>query len=59
MRSNDLGSTAAQAGAQYIIDGNLAVAGDKFRLSMSLINTRRIQVRSATLTNRNKEAEDV
>ena len=39
VRSNDLGSTAAQTGAQYIIDGNLAVAGDKFRLSMSLINT--------------------
>jgi len=51
VRSNDLGSTAAQAGAQYIIDGNLAVAGDKFRLSMSLINT----TNNATIWNKTYE----
>ena len=53
MRSNDLGSTAAQAGAQYIIDGNLAVAGDKFRLSMSLINT----TNNATIWNKTFEKQ--
>ena len=53
VRSNDLGSTAAQAGAQYIIDGNLAVAGDKFRLSMSLINT----TNNATIWNKTFEKQ--
>ncbi len=38
-RPDDLAAAAAKAGAQYMIDGSLRQAGDKFRLSISLINT--------------------
>ncbi len=38
-RPDDLSTAGPQAGAQYLIDGNIRQAGDKFRLSISLINT--------------------
>ncbi|MEO0315277.1 MAG: hypothetical protein RI928_1733 [Pseudomonadota bacterium] len=38
-RPDDLAAAGPQAGAQYLIDGNLRQAEDKFRLSISLINT--------------------
>ncbi len=38
-RPEDLASAGPQTGAQYLIDGSLRQAGDKFRLSISLINT--------------------
>ncbi len=38
-RPEDPASAAAKTGAQYMIDGSLRQAGDKFRLSVNLINT--------------------
>ncbi len=38
-RPDDLAAAAAKTGAQYMIDGSLRQSGDKFRLSISLINT--------------------
>lgn len=38
-RPDDLSSISAQTGAQYLIDGSLRQSGDRFRLSISLINT--------------------
>ncbi len=38
-RPDDMSSISAQTGAQYLIDGSLRQAGDRFRLSISLINT--------------------
>jgi class 3 adenylate cyclase/TolB-like protein len=37
-RPDDIAVVGPQTGAQYLIDGNLRQAGDKFRLSISLIN---------------------
>lgn len=38
-RPEDLAAAAAKTGAQYMIDGSLRQSGDRFRLSVSLINT--------------------
>lgn len=38
-RPDDMATAGPQTGAQYLIDGSLRQAGDKFRLSVSLINT--------------------
>lgn len=37
-RPDDLAAAAVKTGAQYLIDGSLRQSGDKFRLSISLIN---------------------
>ena len=37
-RPEDLAAVGPQAGAQYLIDGSLRQSGDKFRLSISLVN---------------------
>ncbi len=38
-RPDDLAAAGPMTGAQYLIDGSLRQSGDKFRLSISLINT--------------------
>lgn len=38
-RPDDMAAAASKTGAQYVIDGSLRQAGDKFRLSISLLNT--------------------
>ncbi len=38
-RPDDIAAAAGKTGAQYLIDGSLRQAGDKFRLSISLIST--------------------
>ena len=38
-RPDDVVAAAAKTGAQYLIDGSLRQSGDKFRLSINLVNT--------------------
>lgn len=38
-RSSDTSAAGQMAGAQYVVDGNLRKSGEKFRLSVSLIDT--------------------
>ncbi|MFM7633821.1 MAG: adenylate/guanylate cyclase domain-containing protein [Betaproteobacteria bacterium] len=38
-RGTDASTAGKQAGAQYVVDGNLRKSGEKFRLSVSLLDT--------------------
>lgn len=58
-RPEDPSAAAARTGAQYLMDGSLRKSGDRFRLSVSLVNTSTMTTIWSRTYDRNMSAADI